>query len=275
MEAQYFQWAGNPILLELGPLTLRWYGLLFASGFLAGYFITRKLFIQAGKSTELVDSLLTYMLVATIVGARMGHVIFYDLGYYMENPVEILYVWRGGLASHGAVIAILLGLWLYVRRYSETTFFWLTDRLTISVALGGAFIRVGNFFNSEILGTPTDVAWAVVFTAVDDVPRHPAMLYEATLYFLLVGIIWLLYRYYNRQPPEGVLTGWFMIIMFTGRIFLEFTKVRQADFSEAWLLDMGQLLSIPLVLFGIWLLKKAPVIVPETVSHRKKKRRTR
>lgn len=243
-----------PVLQSIGPVMIRWYGVLFASGFLIGYFIGRKFFIDAGKDVLLADKLLTYILVATIVGARLGHVLFYEFEYYSRNLHEILFIWQGGLASHGATIGILFALWLFMKRHAGITFFWLTDRLTIPVMLGGVFIRTGNFFNSEIYGLPTEVPWAVIFARVDMLPRHPTMLYEALTGILILIVLVSLYRYYRAHPPEGLLTSVFMILLFTSRFFVEYTKVEQAAFTETWLFGMGQLLSIPFVLFGIWIL---------------------
>lgn len=249
----------GPAFEQIGPITLRWYGLLFASAFLAGYFITRKLFDDDGRPIEQVDLLLMYVLIATILGARLGHVFFYEAEYYLRNPVEILYIWQGGLASHGATIGILIGLYLYIQRIGDMQFFWLTDRVALPVIFGGAFIRVGNFMNSEIYGVETSVPWAVIFAAIDEVPRHPSMLYEAIFALLIFTVLVLIYRYYKSKPPVGMITGWFMILLFSSRILVEFTKVDPARFAQEWMLAMGQLLSIPFVLFGIWILwKKVP-----------------
>ncbi|MEX0679755.1 MAG: prolipoprotein diacylglyceryl transferase [Balneolales bacterium] len=244
----------SPTIEQIGPIMLRWYGMLFATAFISGYFIGRKLFKDAGKDVELTDKLLTYIVIATIVGARLGHVIFYDFEYYSRHLYEVLYIWQGGLASHGATIGIMLAIWLFIRKYPDITFFWLVDRLTIPVILGGAFVRLGNFFNSEIYGLPSEVPWAVIFARVDLLPRHPTMLYESLICILIFVLLIVLYRYYQNHPPEGLLTGVFMITLFTSRFLIEYTKVEQAPFSEPWLFGMGQLLSIPFVIFGIWVL---------------------
>ncbi len=249
-----FLFLPGPTIEQIGLIMLRWYGVLFACAFIFGYIIGRKLFKDAGKDVNLADKLLTYIVVATIIGARLGHVIFYDFDYYIRNLHEVLYIWQGGLASHGATVAIMFALWLFMRNHHGITFFWLTDRLTIPVILGGSFIRLGNFFNSEIYGLPTDVPWAVVFARVDMLPRHPTMLYEAVIGLLILMALVAIYRYYRNHPPEGLLTGVFMITLFTSRILVEYTKVEQAPFTETWFLGMGQLLSIPFVIFGIWVL---------------------
>jgi phosphatidylglycerol---prolipoprotein diacylglyceryl transferase len=245
---------GGPELSSVGPIMPRWYGFLFASGFLLGYLYGSKLFRDAGKPQAYADSLLTYMLIGTVLGARLGHVIFYDPDYYLRNLHEVLAFWQGGLASHGAGVGMLIAIWLYMRKRPELTFAWLGDRVAMPVAIGGIFIRVGNFFNSEILGVPTDVPWAVVFARVDMLPRHPSMLYEALWCVLLLAVLFGVYHYYKKKPPEGLLLGLIMIILFIGRILIEFTKVEQAAFMEGTFFTMGQLLSVPFVLYGIWLI---------------------
>lgn len=245
----------SPLLEQMGPIVLRWYGILFASAFLVGYMLMRQVFQHSGKPMILVESLLTYILIATVVGARLGHVIFYDIEYYLMNPGQILAVWRGGLASHGAAIAILIAIWMFVRKHKRITYLWLADRIALTAIIGGGFIRIGNFFNSEIYGIPTEVPWAIIFARIDMLPRHPSMLYEALLAFMLFGILWSIYKSYNYRPPEGLLFSVFLIILFIGRFLIEYTKVEQADFATEWFIGMGQLLSIPFVIFGIWLLK--------------------
>jgi phosphatidylglycerol---prolipoprotein diacylglyceryl transferase len=247
---------GGPEISSIGPIMPRWYGILFAGGFLLGYLMGSKLFRDAGKPQAYADSLLTYILIGTVLGARLGHVIFYDPDYYLRNLHEVLAFWQGGLASHGAGVGIMLAIWFYMRKHPDLTFTWLGDRVAMPVAIGGTFIRIGNFFNSEILGVPTDVPWAVVFARIDILPRHPSMLYEALWCVILLAILWWVYMHYKKNPPEGLLLGLIMIILFTGRILIEFTKVEQAAFMDGTFFTMGQLLSVPFILFGIWLLWK-------------------
>jgi len=246
----------SPMIHQIGPIRIRWYGLLFAMAFVSGYFIEKRLFKDAGRTLEELEMLLTYILVATIIGARLGHVIFYDLHYYLTHPSEIIKIWHGGLASHGAAIAIIIAMWLYVRKKKDMNFLWLADRVVMPVAIGGAFIRLGNFFNSEIIGHVTHVPWAVVFARVDMLPRHPSMLYESVLSILTFALLWWVYRKYDRKPPEGGIFGIFLILLFTGRFLIEYTKMPQANFAANWPLSMGQILSIPLVLYGVWLVWK-------------------
>lgn len=258
-----FLFISAPSIDAIGPIEPRWYGLLFASAFIFGYMITSRMFSHAGRTQEEMDRLLIYVLIATVIGARLGHVIFYDLDYYLRNIHLVPQVWTGGLASHGAAIGIIIAMYLYVRKTSGMTFYWLADRVVPAVAIGGAFIRVGNFMNSEILGHASDLPWAVVFEnspylseAERAIPRHPSMLYESMLCILVLGVLLYIYKRYQNRPPEGSLFGTFLIMLFTGRFLIEFTKLDHTDIAATWGLNMGQWLSIPLVAFGIWVLIK-------------------
>lgn len=244
------------VIHTFGPVTIRWYGVMFALAFLLGYYLGVKMFRDAGKPPERLETLLTYIMIGTVVGARLGHVIFYEPDYYFAHPSEIIKIWHGGLASHGAAIGILIAIWLYVRKFPNMKYLWVLDRVVIPVAIGGAFVRMGNFFNSEIIGHVSHVPWAIIFQRDDMLPRHPSMLYESLCYLIGFFILWWMYKKYKASPPEGLLLGVFLIYVFTGRFLIEFTKVRQADFTANWPITMGQLLSIPFVLFGIWLLVK-------------------
>src|SRR4029077_8972052 len=179
----HFLWNIDPVLLQLGPLELRWYGLLFAGGILAAYAAGARSFERAGGSREEANRLLVYVVVGTVVGARLGHCLLYEPAYYLSHPLEILAVWRGGLASHGGAVGIVVAVWLYARRAGQDLL-WLLDRVAVAAPVAAASIRVGNFFNSEIVGRPSTVPWAVVFHLVDALPRHPAMLYEAAAYLV-------------------------------------------------------------------------------------------
>lgn len=244
------------IIHALGPIRIHWYGLMWAIAFILGYYLGLKMFRDAGKSQERLDSLLIYIMIGTVIGARLGHVLFYQPDYYFAHPSEIIKIWHGGLASHGAAVGILIAIWLYVRKYPDMQYLWVLDRVVIPVAIGGAFVRIGNFFNSEIIGHVTHVPWAIIFERVDAFPRHPSMLYEAICYMIGFFILWWIYKRYKASPPKGLLLGIFLVYVFTGRFLIEYTKVRQADFTANWPITMGQLLSIPFVLFGIWLLVK-------------------
>lgn len=249
---------GGASLSGIGPISPRWYGVMFACAFFFGYLGGAHYLRLYGLSHEQTDRLLMYVVVSTIVGARLGHVIFYDLSYYLANPHLIPAIWEGGLASHGAAIAIPYALWLFAKRTPGVSFLGITDRVAIGVAIGGFFIRLGNFFNSEIIGRPTDLPWAVVFERVDMLPRHPTMLYESLwCVVVLLAVLWV-HRRGQGRPVDGRMFGMFLTTLFGGRFLLEFTKVPQAAFATDWALNMGQLLSIPLVGLGLWLLLRKP-----------------
>ena len=257
-------WDVDPTIFRLGPLAPRWYGLLFALGFLIGFYLMQRVFRREGKPGQDLDFLLLYLLGGTVIGARLGHVLFYAPGYYLLRPFEIIAIWEGGLASHGGLIGVLLAIWLYCRRREDQPFVWLLDRLAAPVALTGALIRLGNFFNSEILGVPTDLPWGVVFeraarlrSDIEAVALHPVQMYESISYALIAALLWTLYRRYGADTPRGLLVGLFMTLIFGARIVLETFKREQAHFEVGLPLSMGQLLSVPAVLFGLWLLWRA------------------
>ena len=247
-------WNVSPEMVLIGPVTLRWYGFLFALGFLAGLLVMQWVFRVEGRSRRDVDRLFQYVVIGSLVGARLGHCLFYEPGFYLAHPAEILKIWKGGLASHGTAIGLFTALFFYARNTPGQSYLWILDRLSIATILAGTFIRLGNLFNSEILGTPANLPWAFVFTRVDLVPRHPVQLYESLVYAVIFLLLLGLYRRKRAQVPPGQLLGVFLTGTFGARFFLEFVKVRQADFGHTLCLSMGQLLSIPLVLWGGWML---------------------
>ena len=202
------------------------------------------------KPVSDVEQLTVYMILGTVIGARLGHCLFYNPGFYLSNPIEILKVWKGGLASHGAAIGIVVSLYFFAKK-KKVSPLWILDRVVIVVASGGFFIRLGNLFNSEILGKPSEVAWAFIFTRVDNIPRHPAQLYESIAYLIIFLILLFLYKNKREKLNEGYLFGLFLILIFTFRFFVEFFKEVQSSFEAGMVLDMGQLLSIPFILLGI------------------------
>ena len=231
------------------------------------------------KNVDDVESLLIYMVIGTIIGARLGHCLFYHPAYFFEDPIRFLQIWKGGLASHGAAIGITLSAWLYSRKHTDQPLLWLLDRLAIPVALAGFFIRIGNFFNSEILGRTTDVPWAIVFKdglglktlEARMAPRHPVMLYESFCYGCIFLVLILVYRKYRAETPRGLLIGLFFMMVFSARFVLEFYKLRQAEFAQTLPLSVGQMLSIPLVIVGILLLiYRKPALPAVTDSTAKK-----
>ncbi|NRA43826.1 MAG: prolipoprotein diacylglyceryl transferase [Oligoflexales bacterium] len=236
-----------------GPFGLRWYSLLFLGGILTGYHFFAKMLIAEGKPVELRETLLYYVVLGTVIGARLGHCLFYDPSYYFSEPLRILKVWEGGLASHGGFTGVIIAVYLFSRKNKEASFFWLVDRLAIWGILVGAFIRVGNFFNSEIIGRVTDVPWAVVFLKVDQLPRHPSQLYEAFGYGSICLSLYLLYRYWDRKPLEGRLLGLAFCIAYAFRFLVENLKENQVSYEDSMMFNMGQLLSVPFILLGIFL----------------------
>jgi phosphatidylglycerol---prolipoprotein diacylglyceryl transferase len=249
-------WNIDPVLLQIGPFQLRWYGLLFAAGIFAAYRAGIWSFERAGGSREEASRLLGYVVVGTVAGARLGHCLLYEPEYYLRHPLEILAVWRGGLASHGGVLGIALAVWLFARRTGRDLL-WLLDRVAVAAPVAAACIRVGNFFNSEIVGRPTTVPWAVVFARLDPYPRHPAMLYEAAAYLVLFAAMLWLERHTELRRRAGALTGIVLVLVFGFRFAIEFLKEPQEAFEAGLPLDLGQLLSIPAVLIGAWLLGAA------------------
>ena len=245
-----FVWNVRPELMTLGPFEIRWYGLFFACAFLFGLLYTSHRSPRAGLSIN-TDALLLYLMVGTLTGARLAHCLFYDPGYYFSHPLKILMVWQGGLASHGGLLGFLLALWLFTRKW-KVPFLPLLDLLAPPAAIGGALVRLGNFFNSEIVGHSSNLPWAVVFSRVDSLPRHPVQLYEAMAYtgvFLLLLVM----DWAGVSKRRGLLSGFFLIAVFSSRFALEFFKLRQAAWASDVPLSMGQVLSLPMILAGFLL----------------------
>ena len=257
-------WDFNPEIFSIGNHGVRWYGLMIALGLYTGYLIFKR-YLRGDKLTpEMVDSLLVYMAIAGIVGARLGHCFCYEPDYFLKNPLEIFKIWKGGLASHGWAIGILLALWLYNRRYKIPAL-WIMDRIVIVVALLAAFIRIGNFFNSEIYGLPTDLPWGVEFVRdrlydsgtgalLPTVPRHPTQLYEALCYLLIFIASFVFFRKRYMIIRDGFMFSVFMIALFSARFIIEFVKNDQVAFEAGMSFNMGQLLSLPFIITGIGIL---------------------
>ncbi len=263
----FVYWNVDPVIFHIGSFGVRWYSLGFLLAFLLGYFIIARMFKREGVDSKYLESLLIYMFVAVLVGARLGHCLFYQPDYYLtkENWIEIIlpfgrdadgwhFTGYEGLASHGAGIGILLALWLYFRKYRMNPV-WIVDRLVIVIALGGSFIRLGNLFNSEIYGVPTDLPWGFVFERAtpvpETVPKHPTQLYESLSYFLIFLVSLLVYRKKDGKLRPGAMFGWWLIALFGVRLLIEFVKEEQVAFEQGMTLDMGQWLSIPFILLGV------------------------
>jgi prolipoprotein diacylglyceryl transferase len=249
-----FTWNVDPEIMGIGFFSLRYYSLMFMISFTLGFLIFRWIYDSIEfKPVKDIDPLLMHMLLGTVIGARLGHCFFYDPIYYLSNPIKIFMVWEGGLASHGAAIGILISLWLYAKKRPDQPFLWLVDRVVITVALAGFFIRMGNLFNSEIIGKPTDGSWGILFPRIDNpvIPRHPTQIYEALAYLLIFLILFYIYKKKTALTPRGLLLGLFLVLVFGARFFIEFFKENQVTFEQGMTLNMGQILSIPAVLVGM------------------------
>ncbi|MDY6802042.1 MAG: prolipoprotein diacylglyceryl transferase [Bacteroidota bacterium] len=256
-------WDVNPDIVSFGGLTIRYYGVLFAAAFFFGYLIMQKIFKKEGLTVELLDKLTVYVALGTIIGARLGHCLFYDPSYYLQNPIEILKIWRGGLASHGAAIGILIALY-YFSKKNKKPYLWILDRIVIVVALAGFFIRMGNLMNSEIYGIPTKLPWGFIFVRKGEViPKHPTQIYEALSYLLIFILLYFIHNKKGTNIRQGLIFSLFLILLFTVRFFIEFIKEVQVDFEQTMALNMGQWLSIPFILTGFYLLYRS--FKPKTV----------
>ena len=275
MLSLFINWDISPEIFNLGGISIRYYGLLFAVAFILGYKVEEKMFKSEGLPMAWLDKLWLYVAIATIVGARLGHCIFYDWAYYSQHPLEMILPVRSspefkftgyqGLASHGAAIGIIAGLWYYSRKVSKKSIFWILDRAVIPIALAGFFIRTGNLMNSEIVGLPTNMPWGFRFMNSDlpnpELPRHPAQLYEAICYLFSFFVLMYLYWRTNVKKKMGFIFGAFLILIFSARFIIEFVKEVQEPWEAGMALNMGQILSIPFILAGIfmlWYSKKLP-----------------
>lgn len=257
-EFLFVHWNVNPEIFRIGSFALRWYSLLFVAGFILGYYMFLRFFRREGIREKMIDPLLYTLLIATIVGARLGHCCFYDPAYYFgswSGFLEIFQPWKGGLASHGGAIGLLLAMWWFSHHYGwkyDIDFLWLMDHLCIAVAFAGCFIRLGNLFNSEIYGDVTSLPWGFIFERNHEtLPKHPTQLYEAGAYLLLGLTMLSLYRHRLDKMYRGSLFGIFLIGCFGARFLIEFIKEPQVEFEQSMTLDMGQWLSIPFIIAGI------------------------
>lgn len=267
----YITWTVDPDIVSFGPVTIRWYGLMWAIGFLLGYLVESKVYSREKMTSDQMDKLFIYMLVGTVIGARLGHCFFYDPKYYLQNLGEVLCVWKGGLSSHGGACGILISLWIFSKKVAKKNYIWVMDRIVLAVALCGAFIRFGNLMNHEIYGHPTNVPWAFEFIKnvhhwqqgaepVFSAPSHPTQIYEMLYCLVTFAIISFLYWRTNARKFEGFIFGVFLTGIFLPRFLLEFIKNSQEAFEDDMFLNMGQLLSLPLVIWGCYLFVKT---IPE------------
>jgi len=269
-------WAPNEVFLNLGPLTIYWYSVMFIIAFSLGYYIVQKIYINDNKPVALVEPLFIYVVFGTLLGARLGDVFFYNWDYFQNNLVEILlpikndsnssmlfglidgykFVGYRGLASHGATIGIITAMFIYKFKFKYDSVLWIFDRIVIPISVGGMFVRIGNFFNSEIVGNYTNSNFGVVFKNNGEIfPRHPAQLYEAFGYLLLFILLWNIYWKTDLKKYKGFIFGLFLTYLFTIRFLVEYVKESQGGFEESLgILSTGQWLSVPFILIGIILM---------------------
>ena len=264
----FITWTPDPAIFSIGSREIRWYGLAFAIGFLIGYKIVEKMWKREKLNPALIDLLLIYTMLGTVIGARLGHCLFFAAFFYVANPLDFLMVWEGGLGCHGGTLGIIIAIYFYSKRVSHRSMLWTFDKLVVPTGLVAAMIRLGNLMNHEIYGHPTDLPWgfrfienlhawkrgaAPVFTA----PSHPTQLYEAASYLVTFVICMWLYFKKDAWKKEGLIFGVFMICVFGSRFFIEFLKNDQEEFEADMMLNMGQWLSIPFVLAGIYFVWRA------------------
>src|SRR5574344_154064 len=257
----YIIWNPNLSIFHIGSFSVRWYGLCWCIGLILAYFIVKRLYEQQEIKKEYFDPLFIYCFLGIIIGARLGHCLFYQPDYFLSHPIEMILPIRQingswhivgyeGLASHGGTLGLMIALWLYVRK-TKVGIWTVLDNVAIATPIAAFFIRMGNLMNSEIIGKETDVPWAFIFERVDMMPRHPGQLYEAIAYAILLFIGFAVYKKYPQRVSTGFYFGLCLTYIFTARFFIEFTKEIQEEFEASLPLDMGQLLSIPFVIIGI------------------------
>ena len=253
MIPNYIKWNFDPVFIDLGFIEIRWYAMMFICAFIAGYFVMKKLFKRDGISMAVLESLWIWVFFAVLIGARLGHVLFYQPDYYFANPSEILMTWKGGLSSHGAAFLVPVVLIFFAKK-NKIPYLNLLDRVVIAFSLGGMFVRLGNLCNSEIYGHQTTMPWGFIFVRDGQtLPKHPTQLYEAIAVFLIFLALYKIFTKYYKKLPDGLIFGLFLTGLFTFRFFIEFIKEVQVEFEKNMEYDMGQWLSIPLILFGIGL----------------------
>ena len=271
----FITWNPDVTALDLGFFAIRWYSLFWAIGLVSVYLLMHKLYKQQKISEEKFEPMFMYCFLGILIGARLGHCLFYEPSYYLSHPVEMLLPFRDvpgkgwtftgyeGLASHGGTLGLMIALWLYAKRVG-LKFMHVLDNVAIVTPICACAIRLGNLMNSEIIGRPTDMPWAFIFERVDSLPRHPGQLYEAICYAIFFGIHWFFYRRYPQKVGSGFFFGLCLFLIFTSRIFIEYTKENQEAFEEGMLLNMGQLLSIPFVILGLYCMFRSSRAVEKT-----------
>ena len=263
---QYIDWNFNPALISIGDFQIRYYSLTWMVAFVIGYYLFGYILKRENRDPKLLDSILVYAFVGTIIGSRLGHCIFYEDASFWRNPLQVHYIWQGGLASHGAAVGMFIGLWLFSRKH-KLPLTWTLDRAVLTVPIGGALIRLGNLFNSEIYGYPTDLPFAFRFIEnipqwmdgaepIYSLPSHPTQIYEAVIYTVIFVVLLSIYfRTRTAERYPGAIFGIFLTLLFTARFFVENLKLVQdnvdARFMAEYGINIGQTLSIPFVIAGV------------------------
>ena len=246
--------------------TIHYYSMMWMAAFILGWYIMKKIYKHENQTEDKLDSLFIYSVLGIMIGARVGHVVFYQSELILEDPLSIFLPFKfaggfeftgfRGLASHGAAIGMIISMYLYNKKVLKKSVIWILDRVVVPVALGAIFVRIGNFFNSEMIGKPADesLPWAIIFKDFDNIPRHPGQLYEAFGYVFVFLILWFLYWKSKKSEQSGFLFGLFLVLLMVVRLIVENFKIAQVDGREDWLftLNTGQVLSIPFVLIGIY-----------------------
>lgn len=265
MSDKIINWNIDPVIYWItDTFPLKYYGLFFATGLLLAFYLAKRIYIKENIPVKNLEKLAFYIVVGIVLGARLGHCLFYEPSYYFQNPLEILlpikkignsyqFIGFQGLASHGGGIGTLIAIGIYCKKY-KTNFLWVLDRIAIVTPIVAVFIRLGNFMNSEIYGKPTNGTWGVVFQRDDLIPRHPTQLYEAFSYLLIFGVLMFTYKKMNKEKSNGLIFGVLLVLVFSARFIIEFFKENQVDFENQMLLNMGQILSIPFIIIGLILI---------------------
>lgn len=274
MIMNYIHWNPDPELINILGISVRYYGLLFVSGLILSVYILSWIFKRENIPSEHLDKLFIFGMIGILVGARLGHCLFYEPSYYLSNPLEMIlpitfpsgggvkFIGYQGLASHGGALGLLIALYFYSRKTKHSMIDTI-DLIAVVSGLGAGFIRLANFMNSEIIGMPTTKPWGVIFERVDNLPRHPAQLYEAICYFIIFAIMMILYKKKRDKLKSGFFFGLVLVLIFTARFIIEFFKEDQVGFEDGMTFNMGQLLSVPyivvgigFIVFGLWKTKK-------------------
>ncbi len=261
----FISWNPNPVIFFLGNLPVRWYSVLLGIGFFSGYLVARGMFKREGVDRFVLESYGIWLVIGIVVGGRLGHCLFYEFDHYLQHPIEIIKPWQGtlgegaiftglnGFSSHGWTIGIILTLWIN-SRIRKVHVLWALDIFAVVVVLAGAFVRIGNLMNSEIVGNATNLPWAFIFHRIDSLPRHPAQIYESLAYLLTFILAYGYFRRKLHTVPNGTYLGWVLIGVFLSRFMIEFVKRDQVSSEAGMILNLGQWLSIPFILLGLFLL---------------------